>query len=65
MDNRIFKVISDNIECAFCKEPICAMRYYPDHVRIINGHRYGCKKNYEKKFREITKEQENQKKKNK
>lgn len=51
MDKKIFKVILNNLECAFCKELHCPMRYYPEHTRIIGTQRYGCKKDFEKSFR--------------
>ena len=50
---KIFKVIKNNLECAFCKEPNCPLRYEPDHSMILGGTRLGCKKDFEKREKEV------------
>ncbi len=49
VDKKFFKVIKNNIECAFCKEPNCPLRYEPDHSMSYEGTRFGCKKDFEKR----------------
>lgn len=55
MDKNLFSVIKSNIECAFCKEPSCPLRYEPNHMQIVDGTRYSCKKNFEKREKEFFK----------
>lgn len=52
----LFSVIKGNIECAFCKEKNCPLRYYPNHERIIGGSKkQGCKKDFEKRSKKVLK----------
>ena len=51
----LFSVIKGNIECAFCKEKKCPLRYYPNHTRIVGSSAIGCNKDFEKKSKKIFK----------
>lgn len=53
VDKKLFSVIKGNIECAFCKEPNCPLRYEPDHTLISGGTRYGCKRDFEKREKKV------------
>ncbi len=50
VDKKLFMVIKNNIECAFCKQPNCPLRYQPEHFIKINGLKHICKKEYEKRI---------------
>ena len=43
-----FQVLKGSIECAFCKEKRCPMRYYPGHVLVNGTERYGCNRDFKK-----------------
>lgn len=51
----LFSVIKGNIECAFCKEKKCALRYQPNHTQILGGSRVSCNKDFEKRFKKAFK----------
>lgn len=56
MDRNFFKVLRDNLDCAFCKEPLCPMRYYPNHRRMVGTTRLGgCKKEMERRYKKMLK----------
>ena len=51
-----FEVLKNNIECAFCKEKNCRMKYYPGHAFPVGLNRYLCEKMLDKKIDKILKE---------
>lgn len=53
MKKNLFSVTKDNIECAFCKEKNCPLRYEPNHIMLIDGSRISCTKDFEKRKRKI------------
>jgi len=54
MNRTLFSVIKNNIECAFCKEVNCPLRYHSKHeVRGPDGTRSSCKKEYEKRIKHM------------
>ena len=56
MDKRFFKVLRDNLDCAFCKEKLCPMRYYPNHHKMVSTIRIGgCKKEMERRYKKMLK----------
>lgn len=50
VDKKFFLTIKSNIECAFCKEINCPLRYQPEHAKKVNGLWHRCKKEYEKRL---------------
>lgn len=53
MKKNLLSVTKNNIECAFCKEKNCSLRYYPNHTASIEGSRISCTKKFEKRERKI------------
>ncbi len=53
VDKKFFSIIKGNIECAFCKEPNCPLRYEPYHAKKDNGLWKRCKKEYEKDMKRV------------
>lgn len=50
-----FKVLKDNIQCAFCKEKGCSLKYHPGHRRRVGTHYIACKKEFEKRVNNVLK----------
>lgn len=55
IDKKFFSVLKDNLKCAFCKEPNCPVKYFPDHKREqvvrLHGEMYVTRCPKEKKNR--------------
>ena len=44
-ERKFFKVLKNNIECAFCKyKKDCPMQYYPEHKMRFGKRFHSCKK---------------------
>lgn len=53
MKKNLLSVTKNNIECAFCKEKNCYLRYYPNHRTSMGVSRISCTKKFEKRERKI------------
>ncbi len=49
------KVLKDNIECAFCKEEKCPVKYLPGRRKMVDSYYIGCKKELDKRFKNALK----------
>lgn len=55
MAKKFFSVLKNNIECAFCKEHECPIKYEPDHSKRDGELWIRCKKEQEKKLKKAFK----------